>query len=126
MLHRVSCVAALLLSAAALCRADLEKGNALYRSNCAFCHGLTGLGGRGPDLVTNPGSPADVKRIIKQGVPGTTMPAFGSFEEGELNHLVDYVKHLAGSAPSGEKAKGDPARGQVLYAKFACPSCHQI
>ena len=29
----------------------VEEGRFLYRSNCAFCHGLTGGGGRGPALA---------------------------------------------------------------------------
>jgi cytochrome c oxidase cbb3-type subunit 3 len=105
---------------------DVEKGRAIYRSNCAFCHGLTGLGGRGPELVRNQKPAAEIKDVIKKGVPRTTMPSFGGFEEDELNNVVDFIRHLAGSAPPGEKIPGDPVKGRAVYAKFACASCHQI
>lgn len=103
-----------------------EQGQAMYRSNCAFCHGLTGLGGRGPDLVTRPRSDAEIKTVIREGVPGTTMPSFGGFDEPELDRLVVFIRHLSGGAKPGEKATGDPARGRQIYAKNACASCHQI
>ncbi|MBC7927386.1 MAG: c-type cytochrome [Bryobacteraceae bacterium] len=104
----------------------VEQGQSIYRSNCAFCHGLTGLGGRGPDLVTRSQPPEEIKRIVKGGVPGTTMPSFGGFEEEELNSIAAFVKHLAGSAPVGEKVSGNPANGKVIYAKQGCGNCHQI
>ncbi|MBC8166752.1 MAG: c-type cytochrome, partial [Bryobacteraceae bacterium] len=105
---------------------EMEQGQAMYRSNCAFCHGLTGLGGRGPDLVTHRKPDADIKRIIKEGVPGTTMPSFGGFEPEELNRIVAFITHLSGSAPEGEKIAGDSARGKQIYAKNGCANCHVI
>lgn len=105
---------------------DVAKGQAVYRSNCAFCHGLTGLGGRGPNLVSHPKPEAEIKRIVKQGVPGTTMPSFGGFEEDELTALAKFVQHLAGSAPKDQKVAGDAAKGKLVYAKLGCAGCHQI
>ena len=105
---------------------DVNKGQSVYRSNCAFCHGLTGLGGRGPNLVTRPRSDEDIRRIVKNGVPGTTMPAFGDLDKGDLETLVAFVKRLAGSAPPGEKVTGSPIHGKEQYAKLGCANCHQI
>ncbi len=106
---------------------EIEKGRALYRSNCAFCHGLTGLGGRGPDLVTGQRPPDnEIKKIIENGVPGSTMPAFGSFEETELTQLVNFIKHLSNSSTSTQKATGEPGKGKAVYAKAGCAGCHQI
>lgn len=105
---------------------EVTKGQSIYRSNCAFCHGLTGLGGRGPNLVSHPRSDEDIRRIVKNGVPGTTMPAFGDLDNDDLGTLVVFVKHLAGSAPAGEKIAGDPGRGKQAYAKLGCAGCHQI
>ena len=104
----------------------MNDGQALYRSNCAFCHGLSGLGGRGPDLVRNPKPDAEIKHIIRQGIPGTTMPSFGGFEDADLDNIIAFLKHLRGSAPAGEKVEGDPARGKQIYAKYGCGTCHQI
>src|SRR3954453_9433310 len=90
----------------------VEQGRAIYRSNCAFCHGLTGLGGRGPDLVGGQKKPdAEIKRIIHKGVPGTTIGRFSSLEEAELTKLVAFLNYLRGSGVGTQKATGDPANG---------------
>lgn len=106
---------------------EVEKGRALYRSNCAFCHGLTGLGGRGPNLVAGePKAAEDIKRIVSNGVPGSTMPAFGSLDPDELDAVAGFVKHLSSSGVPAETASGDPIKGQAVYGKLGCPGCHQI
>jgi cytochrome c oxidase cbb3-type subunit III len=105
---------------------DPERGRAMYRSNCAFCHGLTGLGGRGPDLVTHGKPDAEIKRIIRQGVPGSTMPSFDGFDEPELNNITAFIRQLAGTGTAADSVKGDPNRGRTLYTKLACASCHQV
>ncbi len=106
---------------------QIEQGRAIYRSNCAFCHGLTGLGGRGPDLVGGPKKPdSEVKRIIRNGIPGTTMAAFKSLEEPEMIKLVGFLNHLRASGVGTQKATGDPANGRKMYARHGCSGCHQI
>jgi cytochrome c oxidase cbb3-type subunit 3 len=111
---------------------DLADGKATFRSNCAFCHGITGGGGRGPVLSSGRflhGSTADdIKNVIRSGVPGTTMPAF-EFERDELDHLVAYVR--AWSAPSAKAAStapivGDAAKGRQVYEGSGCAGCHRI
>src|SRR4051794_24120864 len=78
---------------------DIAEGKALFRSNCAFCHGLTGGGGRGPSLASGRllhGSTAtEIKNVIHDGVPGTTMPAFTQFEPAELDALATFVRTLS-------------------------------
>ena len=89
----------------------LEEGKAVFRSNCAFCHGLTGRGGRGPNLVSGRlGSDDEVKRIVKAGVPGTTMPSFEAMEADELDALVKYLRFLAGSGAGSHAAVAGDAR----------------
>lgn len=106
---------------------DIEKGRAIYRSNCAFCHGLTGLGGRGPDLVGGEKKPdSELTRIIRSGVPGTTMPAFASLDEDELPKLVGFLNHLRSSGAGTQKATGDPVNGRRMYMRHGCSGCHQI
>src|SRR5688572_347145 len=69
----------------------VEKGRAIYRSNCAFCHGITGLGGRGPDLVGGTKkTDTELRRIIRDGVPGTSMPAFKSLAPEETVQVVGF------------------------------------
>jgi putative heme-binding domain-containing protein len=105
---------------------DPEQGRAMYRSNCAFCHGLTGLGGRGPDLVANRKPEADIRRVIREGVPGSTMPSFGDFDEQDLDNIVSFIRLLAGSGTAPDSVKGNAKRGETLYGKLACANCHQI
>ena len=110
---------------------DLEDGKATFRSNCAFCHGLTGTGGRGPALNTghfmHGSADDDIKGVIKNGVPGTTMPSF-EFEKDELDHVVGYVRSLSGSATAGRAVSvaGDPAKGRQVYDRGGCAGCHRI
>jgi putative heme-binding domain-containing protein len=126
---RIIIVAAAALVYASAVRAQtsqVELGKAVYRSNCAFCHGLTALGGRGPNLASGePRSEETIKKVVRNGVPGSTMPAFDSFDPDELNSLVAFLKSLSGSA-STEQIAGDPAKGQQVYVKSGCTGCHQI
>jgi mono/diheme cytochrome c family protein len=105
-------------------RSDREdKHYGLYRELCSNCHGLTG-NGRGPTAMfldpyprdfrpgwfkyksTKRGSRPtrdDLYRLIKHGVPGTSMPAFAAIESHEhdkkknddLDAVVDYVIYLS-------------------------------
>ena len=88
----------------------------LYRKHCAHCHGLSG-DGAGPTSVflepyprdfrrgifkykSTPGPLApptddDLVRAIRNGSPGTGMPAFNLLTDAELAALLDYVKYLS-------------------------------
>jgi len=109
---------------------DVATGKALFRSNCAFCHGLTATGGRGPSLISprliQNTTDANVKAIIKNGIPGTTMPAFESLQADDLDHLVHYIRNLAGSDIKPVVIIGDAAHGQQLYSSNGCANCHRI
>jgi cytochrome c oxidase cbb3-type subunit 3 len=108
---------------------DVADGKATFRSNCAFCHGLTGGGGRGPALISRQflhgSSDDDIKNVIRSGVPGTTMPAF-EFEKEELDHLVVYLRTLSGAAPKADPVAGDPMKGRQVYERSGCGGCHRI
>ena len=109
---------------------DIAEGKALFRSNCAFCHGMTGAGGRGPALNTghfvHGSSDQDIKNVIRNGVPGTTMPSFESIDPDELNRLVAFIRHLAGAGESGPRVSGDAAHGRQVYLQSGCPACHRV
>lgn len=110
---------------------DIEQGKAIYRSNCGFCHGLTGGGGRGPNLATGQyqrgSSDAALRDVIKNGVPGTTMPAFDLMENDELDKLILFLRRLAGSGGGGATpVAGDRTRGRQVYERNGCAACHRI
>jgi mono/diheme cytochrome c family protein len=91
--------------------AVVERGRALYKANCAACHGETGKGdGPGAGVLKPP--PRDhtdraymstltdkqIADIIKMGgaIKGKPlMPSHPQFKEAELSALVAYVRSLS-------------------------------
>ena len=121
----------LLCSSAACCQSelDLADGKATFRSNCAFCHGLTGGGGRGPALnssrLVHGSADTDIKTVVTNGVPGTSMAAF-EFQKDELDHLVAYIHALSRAAVKSAPVAGDPSKGRQMYQRSGCSGCHRI
>lgn len=113
-----------------LAKLNLEVGKAIFRSNCAFCHGLTGTGGRGPNLAAgrfaNGQADDTLKNIIRNGVPGTTMPSFESMEKDELDNLVLYIHELGSSGARSEPVAGNAKLGREVYLRNGCSGCHRI
>ncbi len=107
----------------------VEEGRALFQIHCTYCHGARGEGGRGTDLTTGEyrqgGSDADLFMTVREGIPGTEMPAVRA-NDTEVWKMVAFVKKL-GSAGLSEKATGDPVAGKAIYrGKGGCPACHAI
>lgn len=92
------------------------KARGLYRQHCVHCHGVNGNGAGPTAAFLNPYPrdfrsgkfkfkstklgirPAneDLRRTLKEGVPGTAMPSFqGALTDAEIDALIDYVKYLA-------------------------------
>ena len=97
-------------------RSDIVgRKNGLYREHCAHCHGVTGdaLGPTAAFLNPYPRdyrpgvfkfksteradkpTHADLLRILKNGIPGTSMPSFALLSETQIDALVEYVKYLS-------------------------------
>jgi hypothetical protein len=104
----------------------LAEGSRLFRRHCLHCHGLTG-NGQGPTAAWVNPHPRDYRpgkfkfssskedvgkrkplredllRVLRKGIEGTSMPAFGAVSgdqfgflpEEELQRLVSYVIHLS-------------------------------
>ncbi|HVM24218.1 MAG TPA: copper resistance protein CopC [Candidatus Limnocylindrales bacterium] len=81
---------------------SVEDGAALYRANCASCHGADGLGD-GPVRTLPPAgdlreavggmTSAELSYRIANGYAGTAMPAFAAtLTEGERWNLVTYLE----------------------------------
>ena len=96
-------------------RLHLQHGRAVYAAQCAGCHGTTG-DGKGPaGAYLNPpprdyrngifkftstprGSKPrrdDLRRILKYGAKGTSMPAFRFLSDEDAEAVLDYVQVLA-------------------------------
>ena len=94
----------------------LQRGRVLYQRHCSHCHGTSG-DGAGPTaeyLFPRPrdyrrgifkftlaqaqmkASRSDLKRILRNGIPGTYMPSFvPMLDEDELDDIVEYIRFLA-------------------------------
>jgi len=107
---------------------DLAAGERIYRTQCAYCHGPHGEGGRGAALARPrlPHAPDDaaLSAVIESGIPDTEMPGHW-FSPHEILQITAYVRTLGRVQP--QKIVGDPARGQKLYSgKGGCGRCHTV
>lgn len=118
---------------------EVSDFRVLYARNCSGCHGQDGRRGLSVALATPVylaiADDLTIRRAIAQGVPRTTMPAFGQRAGGLLTEAqIDILVHgirVAGAAASvkerppayASSQPGDVARGQNVFATF-CSSCH--
>ncbi len=150
-------LAAGLVPAAGLDGQDVERGRAVYERWCAACHGLEGDGmgpaadymlprprdftrglyqvrtTRGGELPTD----ADLRRIIDEGMPGTTMPGWSNqLSRADRDALVAYLKTFYPPfatlpvpepivLPRAPRASADRiAEGRIFYDSIECWQCH--
>ena len=71
------------------------SGKEIYEENCASCHGKDRLGLTAPPLIPEyleryPES--KLKKVVKNGIPATQMPAFPNLSEEELRALIAYIR----------------------------------
>jgi mono/diheme cytochrome c family protein len=115
-------------------------GDALFQQHCSFCHGRDAAGGEsGPDLTRSRLVRTDIggdkiSAIVRNGVPGTKMPAF-VFSDHEMATLAAFIHEAAGkaaSAPGGRRGVdvADLQTGNVEAGKRyfdgpgGCAKCH--
>lgn len=122
--------------AAALGPAAMEEGQALFRGLCSGCHGGAGRGGKGPDLTddrwVHGATDADIARVVRNGVPNTTMKRLGeSLKDDQVAKVIGYIRSLArtpGESTWKPYLGGDPAAGRNLFfdlkGKAQCAKCH--
>lgn len=131
-------------------------GQRIYAQHCAVCHGPDGKGDgpAAPSLVPRPrdfsggvfkfkssasSQPPrrdDVRRSIRLGVAGTSMPAWEDLLSAqEIDAVAEFVRSLGPSAQWAERAAADESltdvfanadvtRGKALYSDLGCPACH--
>ena len=91
--------------------AGADRGAALFRPACGFCHGAEGGGGQGPNLTTSPFFTTDDRgrslgEFLKTGRPGAGMPAFPAMAQPDVAALHAFIR---GRAASSADARGDVA-----------------
>ena len=91
---------------------------------------MTATGGRGPNLVAGPLSHGDddesIRRVIRIGVPGTTMPAFSDLADDDVSNILAYLRSLQKGVVPQEHVPGDPALGKQVFDKNGCSGCHRM
>ena len=120
---------------------QVSKFSILYAENCAGCHGAKGQGGAAIALADPVYlaivDEATMRKVVADGVRGTSMPAFAQSAGGMLtDKQVDVItggilSHWArkgildGTNPPSYAARttGNAAQGELVYGTY-CASCH--
>ena len=132
-----------------------DEGRRVYDKWCAGCHGDQGKGdGDGArHLFPKPRdftgalyqvrttatgevpTDADIRHVVDEGMPGTSMPAGkNTLSSGEREAVVRYVKGFSSAfatAPTALQFNGNPGggpaaidSGRALYRRIECWKCH--
>jgi putative heme-binding domain-containing protein len=109
--------------------ADIQSGSVVYALQCSQCHGPTGDQVGGTDLRSgrfrsNVTSDDDLRRIITNGIPGTSMPG-RKLDPAQLHAVVAYVRNMR-DFNATVVALGDVGRGRALFDGSGCQNCHRV
>lgn len=118
----------------------VQKGAALFRQDCSFCHGRDAGGGEsGPDLTRSRLVRQDVDgneigTVVRNGRPDKGMPRFDHSDD-EIASLVAFIhtrQNEARNKPGGRKGvdasdlqTGNAETGkQYFFGAGGCATCH--
>ena len=133
---------------------ERSAGRRVYETYCIGCHGDTGMGDGEASLVLNPKprnfvngdfkyfhsgeagplpSDASLSVTIRNGVPGSAMPAFPLLTDEEVKDVITYIKSLrqggwkeAEAAPAAAAPPIAGTTAEELFANAGCNGCHQL
>lgn len=119
-------------------------GVVLFRQHCAYCHGPNG-DGRGSAVLDPPsrafgrdkfkfattlnGVPddADLMRVIRRGIPGSSMPSFEHLPDAECRAVVEHVRRLTRQGVfdrfAARALKNDDDVDYERFAQLAATEC---
>ncbi len=105
-------------------------GAALYESNCAACHQVSGGGIGLPLSASKLATVTDdyIKSTIRNGRVGRIMPAFSEMSSAQIDAITGYIRSWSGvSGPQypDTPVLGDSKHGESLYESY-CSSCHSV
>ena len=120
--------------------AAAAAGGQIFQQNCAFCHGRDAMGGEGgPDLTRSRLVRSDIDgdkigSVVREGRPGTAMPAF-NFSSQQVANVVAFLHaqiQAAARRPGGRRGvtvadlqTGNAAAGKAyFYGAGGCSKCH--
>lgn len=118
------------------------KGDPVYKQNCGTCHGPTGRGSQGPNLVRSVVVLHDEKGneigpVIRNGRP-QGMPGFPGLSKDDIYNIAEYlhlqVELAANRGTYGStygdlrnKTSGDAKRGEAFFQGAGrCAGCHSV
>ncbi len=109
--------------------ADIDDGGRVFRDTCANCHGPDGDEVAGIDLgrgvFRRAKTDQDLVQIIRNGIPGTAMPA-SNFAAAQAEQIVAYLRSVAAGKRSAS-GLGVIDRGRAVFeGKGACATCHRV
>ncbi len=113
-------------------KAAVAAGAVLYQQTCQACHGGEARGDRGPALAPgnfrHGGEDSDLFQTVRNGIPGTQMPAFHDLPADNVWRIISYLRSLTGnSGAASEVIRGDVAAGKkTFWGKAGCSSCHEV
>jgi cytochrome c oxidase cbb3-type subunit III len=122
--------------------ATVERGRAVFKSSCGFCHGNDATGSRAPDLVRSVILSHDdqgnlVGPVIRNGRPDKGMPSFSTLKDDQIADIVSFLHHQAkaalnsgdvpGDYPVAKLLTGDAKAGKVFFdGPGGCSKCHSV
>ena len=112
----LACLAAVPAAAQAPSATAAGDGEALFRNNCASCHGADRQGtGLGPPLSPQTyrygGTRGDLARIIRNGIASQGMPAFGgTLSAAQIEAIAAFLPAREGAPPADDSAQVEPPR----------------
>jgi PQQ-dependent dehydrogenase (methanol/ethanol family) len=110
----------------------VAAGEVLYQQTCQACHGGRARGDRGPALAggnfRHGGEDGELFQTIRDGVPGTQMPAFSDLPTDTVWRIISYLRSLSGNGGAADEAvPGDVAAGEkAFWNKGGCGHCHEV
>jgi len=109
-------------------QADIQYGATIYTTQCQQCHGPTGDQVAGVDLRSgrfrNAATDDDLRRIVTQGIPGTSMPG-RRLDPPEVTGIIAFVRNMR-DFNTGRVTLGDRERGRSTFTEAKCATCHQV
>jgi cytochrome c oxidase cbb3-type subunit 3 len=117
--------------------AAAARGESLYASTCAFCHGPGGVGtDAAPTLLRGAVMRGDqngerFKPVLRNGIPGTAMVAFPALKDQDIVDIAAYLHARANAGRGGPRLPetallvGDAKAGQAYFnGAGKCNTCH--
>lgn len=122
-----------------------QRGEKLFTTNCAFCHGPTAKGtASGVSLIDSSLVRHDkdgdlIGPVVREGRPAKGMPAFSTFDSGQIADIVAFLHERVAVTDSTETSgprggyqlqhllTGDAAAGkQYFEGAGGCAQCHSV